>query len=51
MRLPYRSLYRAARITNDVDAVLNPRRLPRRVKNKVVGRALARASFWKRLWG
>lgn len=45
-----RFLYRAARASNDVDALLTPERLPRRVKNKLVGRALGCAGFWRRLW-
>lgn len=45
-----RMLYRAARTSNDIDAVLHPHRLPRRMINKVKGRALARAGFWRWLW-
>lgn len=45
-----RNLYRAARIANNVDAALNPRRAPRRAKNVLIGRALARAGVWRRLW-
>lgn len=44
------ALYRAARVANTADAVLHPHRLPRRVKNIVVGRLLARAGVWKGLW-
>jgi hypothetical protein len=43
-------LYRAARGANDVDAVRHPSRLPRRVRNKIVGRLLGRAGVWGRLW-
>ena len=43
-------LYRAARASNDINAVTHPKRLPRRVRNKVVGRALGRAGVWRRLW-
>ena len=43
-------LYRAARLSNDLDALAKPERLPRRVKNKVIGRALGRARFWRWLW-
>lgn len=44
-------LYRAARTANTADAVLNPRRAPRRAKNVLLGRALGRAGVWRRLWG
>ena len=45
-------LYRAARIANDVEAVEsgNPKRVVRRARNVVVGRALGRAGLWRRLW-
>jgi len=45
-----RFLYRAARVSNDVNAATHPKRLRRRVKNKLVGRALGRAGVWRRLW-
>lgn len=45
-----RELYRAARVANNIDAVLNPKRAPRRAKNVLLGRALGRAGFWSRLW-
>ena len=46
------SLYRSARLLGDVQAVAsgNPKRLTRRAKNKVLGRALGRAGFWRSLW-
>jgi hypothetical protein len=47
-----RNLYRLARITRDIEAVesRNPRRMRRRAKNVVVGRALSRAGFWRWLY-
>jgi hypothetical protein len=46
------SLYRSARVLGDVEAVAsgNPKRITRRAKNKLLGRALGRAGFWRRLW-
>ncbi|HLH66800.1 MAG TPA: hypothetical protein VKV27_13970 [Solirubrobacteraceae bacterium] len=45
-------LYRAARISNNLSAIAsgNPRRVTRRAKNVVVGRALGRSGFWRWLW-
>ncbi len=45
-------LYRAARIANDVSALAsgNPRRISRRAKNVILGRALGRAGVWRALW-
>jgi hypothetical protein len=47
-----RSLYRAARIANNAKTLAsgNPRRIRRRAKNILVGRALGRAGIWRRLW-
>ena len=47
------SLYRAARLSNNISAVAsgNPRRVARRAKNVIVGRALGKAGGWRRLWG
>jgi hypothetical protein len=47
-----RNLYRAARISRDVEALSsgNPRRIRRRAKNVVVGRALGRVGVWRWLW-
>lgn len=47
-----RSLYQAARLSNNVQTVLsgNPRRIARRTKNVVLGRALGRAGVWGKLW-
>ncbi len=47
-----RFLYRAARASRDIEAVSsgNPRRITRRAKNRLIGRALGRAGVWRRLW-
>jgi hypothetical protein len=47
-----RSLYRAARIANNAETLAsgNPKRIGRRAKNIMVGRALGRAGIWRRLW-
>ncbi|MBV8300869.1 MAG: hypothetical protein JOY68_02980 [Candidatus Dormibacteraeota bacterium] len=46
------SLYRTARLANDISTLAsgNPHRIARRAKNKIVGRALARAGIWRALW-
>ena len=46
------ALYRAARLSATARAIAsgNPKRIARRAKNIVVGRALARLGFWHRLW-
>jgi hypothetical protein len=46
------SLYRSARIMGDVEALASgdSKRITRRAKNKLVGRLLGRAGFWRRLW-
>ncbi len=46
----YRMFYKAARTANDIDAVTHPKRAPRRLRNKLKGRLLGRAGFWRRLW-
>lgn len=43
-------LFRAARLSADADAIMNPHKLPRRIKNKLVGRLLGRVGFWRVLW-
>jgi hypothetical protein len=45
-------LYRAARLANDVSVLAsgNPRRISRRAKNVILGRALGRAGVWRALW-
>jgi hypothetical protein len=47
-----RSLYRSARIANEIETLAsgNPKRITRRAKNKLVGRALGRSGFWRFLW-
>jgi muconolactone delta-isomerase len=46
------TLYRAARLSNTIGAAASghPRRIATRAKNIAVGRALARAGVWRRLW-
>jgi hypothetical protein len=46
------NLYRSARILGDIQAVTsdNPKRIERRAKNKLVGRALGRSGVWRFLW-
>jgi len=46
------TLFRLARLSADIKAVAsgNPKRMGRRAKNKVVGRSLGKAGFWRRLW-
>ena len=45
-------LFRVARIAATADAMLSdqPERKRRRIKNILVGRALARVGFWRWLW-
>jgi hypothetical protein len=47
-----RFLFRSARVVRDLEAVTSgkPDKVARRGKNKIVGRLLARAGFWRRLW-
>jgi hypothetical protein len=46
------NLYELARTWNDIKAVASgkPGRIVRRGKNKLLGRALGRVGFWRRLW-
>ena len=50
-------LYRAATATRDVEAVQrsldsgDPGYVERRIRNRIVGRALGRIGFWSALWG
>ena len=45
-------MYAAARVANDVSTLASgdPRRIARRAKNKIVGRALGRAGLWRLLF-
>ena len=45
-------LFRLARLSADMKALSSgdPKRITRRTKNKLVGRALGRAGVWRRLW-
>ncbi len=45
-------LYRLARLSADAKAISsgNPKRIGRRAKNKLLGRALGRGGVWRRLW-
>jgi len=51
-----RFVYRAARFSRDLGAVErtaetgDPTYVVRRVRNKLVGGALGRLGFWRRLW-
>jgi len=44
-----RSLYHAARVLGDVDALAsgNPKRILRRAKNKLLGRLLGKLKIWR----
>lgn len=46
-------MYRTARIVNTASTIASghPKRIARRGKNIILGRALGRAGVWKRLWG
>jgi hypothetical protein len=41
------NLYKLARAANNANALLHPKRLPNRVKNILIGRALGRSGIWK----
>lgn len=43
-------LYRAARVSNNISSLSNPKRAARRAKNVAVGRTLGKAGFWRSLW-
>jgi hypothetical protein len=45
-------LFRTARRVDDIETLAssNPKRIERRVKNKLVGRVLGRGGFWRWLW-
>lgn len=44
--------YRLARLLNDLGTLFSgkPKRIARRAKNKLLGRALGRVGFWRWLW-
>ena len=46
-------LTQAQKISRDADAALSgdPKRVVRRVRNRLLGRALAKVGFWRRLFG
>jgi hypothetical protein len=46
------ALFRSARRVDDLEALAsgNPKRIERRVKNRLIGRALGRLGFWRWLW-
>ena len=45
-------LFRTARRVDDIEALAsaNPKRIERRIKNKLVGRVLGRGGFLRWLW-
>ena len=45
-------LFKLARMSADMKALTSgsPKKMTRRTKNKVLGRALRRAGFWRFLW-
>jgi hypothetical protein len=45
-------LFGTARRVDDLEALAsgNPKRIERRVKNRLLGRALGRVGFWRWLW-
>ena len=45
-------LYRLARLLGDTRAVTSgdPKRVGRRAKNRLLGRAIFGSRFWRRLW-
>jgi hypothetical protein len=45
------NLYQLARTVNTIQAITKPRRLPRRLKNILIGRLLSRAGVFRILWG
>ena len=44
------TLYRLARTSASLRSLRSPKAAARRVKNVIVGRALARVGFWRWLW-
>lgn len=41
------NLYKLARIANNADAIRKPKRIPNRVKNIPIGRALGKSGIWR----
>ena len=52
LTVPGVALYRSARTLGDAEAIASgdPKRIERRAKNKLLGRALGRAGIWRYLW-
>ena len=44
------TLFKLARLSADIRALRTPASAARRIKNKAVGRLLARGGIWRRLW-
>ena len=45
------TLFKAARAVTTAESLRSPRSAGRRAKNIALGRGLARAGFWRKLWG
>jgi hypothetical protein len=45
-------LFKRARRVDDLETLAsgNPKRIERRVKNRLIGRVLGRTGFWRWLW-
>ena len=40
-------LYQLARFANDLSCIFRPKRIPKRLANKLIGRKLVRKVWWK----